>query len=112
MMSVLPAMSGSRMAIDVDRDLTPVINLAGSAMAVVARSDAPFDDIDGLIAHARSKPGGLTYASSGSGILGEMQFFSCARNAQMTGTCLESARSSMGGSVRRIVTVEGKFLST
>jgi len=34
---------------------------------VVARSDAPFDDIGGLIAHARSKPGELTYASSGSG---------------------------------------------
>jgi tripartite-type tricarboxylate transporter receptor subunit TctC len=67
MMSVLPAMPGSRMAINVDRDLTPVINLAGSAMAVVARSDAPFDDIDGLIAHARSRPGELTYASSGLG---------------------------------------------
>lgn len=67
MMSVLPAMPGSRMAIDVDRDLTPVINLAGSAMAVVARPDAPFDDIDGLIAYARARPGELTYASSGSG---------------------------------------------
>jgi tripartite-type tricarboxylate transporter receptor subunit TctC len=67
MMSVLPAIPGSRMAIDVDRDLTPVINLAGSAMAVVARPDAPFDDIDGLISHARSRPGELTYASSGSG---------------------------------------------
>jgi tripartite-type tricarboxylate transporter receptor subunit TctC len=67
MMSVLPAIPGSRMVIDVDRDLTPVINLAGSAMALVARPDAPFDDIDGLIAYARSRPGELTYASSGSG---------------------------------------------
>jgi tripartite-type tricarboxylate transporter receptor subunit TctC len=67
MMSVLPAIPGSRMVLDVDRDLTPVINLAGSAMAVVARPDAPFDDIDGLIGHARSRPGEVTYASSGSG---------------------------------------------
>jgi len=67
MMSVLPAIPGSRMALDVDRDLTPVINLAGSAMAVVARPDAPFNDIDSLIAHARTRPGELTYASSGSG---------------------------------------------
>src|SRR5438876_12410 len=34
MMSVLPAIPNARMALDVDRDLTPVTNLAGSAMAV------------------------------------------------------------------------------
>jgi tripartite-type tricarboxylate transporter receptor subunit TctC len=67
MMSVLPAIPGSRMTLDVDRDLTPVINLAGSAMAVVARPDAPFGDIDGLIAYARPRPGEVTYASSGPG---------------------------------------------
>jgi tripartite-type tricarboxylate transporter receptor subunit TctC len=67
MMSVLPAIPGSKPAIDVDRDLTPVTNLAGSAMAVVARPDAPFDDLDGLIAYAKSKSGHATYASSGAG---------------------------------------------
>jgi tripartite-type tricarboxylate transporter receptor subunit TctC len=67
MMSVLPAIPGARMALDVDRDLTPVTNLAGSAMAVVARPDAPFDDIDGLVTYAKSRPGQATYASSGAG---------------------------------------------
>jgi tripartite-type tricarboxylate transporter receptor subunit TctC len=67
MMSVLPAIPGSRIAMDLDRDLTPIMNLAGSAMVVVARPNAPFDDIDGLIAYAKSKPGATTYASSGPG---------------------------------------------
>ena len=67
MMSVLPAIPGARMALDVDRELTPVTNLAGSAMAVVARPDAPFDDIEGLVAYAKSRPGHATYASSGAG---------------------------------------------
>jgi tripartite-type tricarboxylate transporter receptor subunit TctC len=67
MMSVLPAIPGARMALDVDRDLTPVTNLAGSAMAVVARPDAPFDDIEGLVAYAKSRPGHASYASSGVG---------------------------------------------
>src|SRR5882724_5526994 len=67
MMSVLPAIPGARMALDVDRDLTPVTNLAGTAMALVARIDAPFDDIDGLVAYAKPRPGQATYASSGVG---------------------------------------------
>ena len=65
MMSVLPAIPGAKLFLDVDRDLTPVINLAGSAMVVVARPDAPFDDIQGLIAYAKSTQ--ATYASSGAG---------------------------------------------
>jgi len=67
MMSVLQAIPGSHIALDVDRELTPVTNLAGSAMAVVARPDAPFDDIEGMIAYARSRRGQATYASSGPG---------------------------------------------
>jgi tripartite-type tricarboxylate transporter receptor subunit TctC len=67
MMSVLPAIPGARLSLDVDRDLTPVTNLAGAVMAVVARPDAPFDDIEGLVAYAKSRPGRASYATSGVG---------------------------------------------
>jgi tripartite-type tricarboxylate transporter receptor subunit TctC len=70
MMSVVPAIPGAKMPINIDRDLTPVTNLAGSVMAVVARPDAPFDDIDGMIAYARR--GGATYASSGPGSINHL----------------------------------------
>jgi tripartite-type tricarboxylate transporter receptor subunit TctC len=72
MMSVLPAIPGAKISINVDRDLTPVTNLAGSAMALVARPDAPFTDIDGLIAYARARPGQATYASSGPGSINHL----------------------------------------
>jgi tripartite-type tricarboxylate transporter receptor subunit TctC len=70
MMSVLPAIPGAKIPINIDRDLTPVTNLAGSAMALVARPDAPFEDVDGLIAYARR--GQATYASSGPGSINHL----------------------------------------
>jgi len=72
MMSVLPAIPGSRTPLNVDRDLTPVTNLAGSVMALVARPDAPFDDIDGLIAYAKGRANKATYASSGPGSINHL----------------------------------------
>lgn len=70
MMSVLPALPGARIPFDIDRDLTPVTNLAASVMALVARPDAPFDDVDGLIAYARARQ--ATYASSGPGSINHL----------------------------------------
>lgn len=70
MMSVLPAIPGAKIPFDIDRELTPVTNLAGTAMALVARPDAPFDDVDGLIAYARR--GEASYASSGPGSINQM----------------------------------------
>ncbi|BAT59414.1 tripartite tricarboxylate transporter family receptor [Variibacter gotjawalensis] len=72
MMSVLPAVPGSRASLNVDTALTPVTNLAGSAMALVARPDAPFDDIDGFVSHVRSRGGNATYASSGPGSINHL----------------------------------------
>lgn len=72
LMSVLPAIPGIPVPLDLDRELTPVSVLAGTPMALVARPDAPFNDIDGLIAYARQRGGAATYASSGNGSINHL----------------------------------------
>lgn len=71
-MSVAPVMPGVLVPFDLDRELTPVSNLAGTPMAVVARPDAPFSDIEGLAAYARQRDGTATYASGGNGSINHL----------------------------------------
>ncbi len=49
------------------RDLTPVMGIGRMQMYVVARPTLEVKDIGGLIALAKSRPGKLNYASSGTG---------------------------------------------
>lgn len=72
MMSVAPAIPGIPIPIDLDRELTPISALAGTPMALVVRPDAPFADIDGLIAYARQRGGSATFASSGNGSINQL----------------------------------------
>jgi tripartite-type tricarboxylate transporter receptor subunit TctC len=67
MHAVLPVMPGVKMPFDVDRDLTPIGNVANVYNILVASPQAPFRTIPELIAHAKANPGKLTYASSGNG---------------------------------------------
>ncbi len=66
-MGVAPVVPGSNIPLDLDRELSLVCNLAGTPMALIARPDAPYDSVAGLVAHARTRPGELTYASTGNG---------------------------------------------
>ncbi len=84
MMSVAPAIPGIPIPFDLDRELTPVINLAGTPMALVVRPDAPFDDIDGLIAYAKQKDGTATFASSGNGSINQLGALLFANAAGVT----------------------------
>lgn len=45
----------------------PVVHLVNLPMVLIARADAPFADPAGMIAAARARPGGLSYASAGPG---------------------------------------------
>ncbi|MBR0666874.1 tripartite tricarboxylate transporter substrate binding protein [Roseomonas hellenica] len=72
LMSVLPAIPGIPVPLDLDRELTPVSVLAGTPMALVARPAAPFNDVEGLIAYARQRGGAATYASSGNGSINHL----------------------------------------
>lgn len=86
MMSVLPVIPGIPVPMDLDKDLTPIATLAGTPMALVVRPDAPFNDIDGLIAYAKSKKGAATYASSGNGSINHLgaALFCGATGVEMT----------------------------
>jgi tripartite-type tricarboxylate transporter receptor subunit TctC len=52
---------------DTLKDLSGVTRLVNIPLALVARPDAPFDDIKGLVAYAKRNPGKLSYASPGAG---------------------------------------------
>jgi tripartite-type tricarboxylate transporter receptor subunit TctC len=59
------------------RDFEPLSLLAmGYGPALLAPASAPFNDLRGLVAHARTKPNGLTYGTWGQGstphLFGEM----------------------------------------
>lgn len=64
------------MPIDVNRDLTPVAALARLSVFLVSRADLPPKNVKELVAYMKTRPGKLSYGSSGSGsslhIAGEM----------------------------------------
>ncbi|MSQ71655.1 MAG: tripartite tricarboxylate transporter substrate binding protein [Betaproteobacteria bacterium] len=53
------------MAYDAFRDFTPVIGLVAAANVLLVLPDFPAKNLQEFLAHARAKPGGLTYASYG-----------------------------------------------
>ena len=64
------------------KDFAPVGLIANSTFVVVARADFPADDIKGLVALAKAKPGDLKFASVGTG---STQHFAGEMLHQMTG---------------------------
>lgn len=66
-MSVAPVMPGQKLTIDVDRDLTPISNLAGVYNILVVSQSGPFTTVAEVIDFAKKNPGKLTYASAGNG---------------------------------------------
>lgn len=66
-MTINPVMPGQIMPLNVDRDLTPISNVAGVYNLLVANPNGPFKTVPELIDYAKKNPGKLTYASSGIG---------------------------------------------
>ncbi len=52
---------------DTQKDLTGVTQLFNMQLAIVARPDAPFNNLKELIAYARQNPGKLNYGTPGAG---------------------------------------------
>lgn len=48
------------------KDITPILNYSGSFHGVVVPADAPWRSLADILADAKSKPGTLTYATSGT----------------------------------------------
>jgi tripartite-type tricarboxylate transporter receptor subunit TctC len=57
----------ARLPYDPQRDLAPVTLIASSVNLILVNPSAPVSNVRELIAWARSKPGGVNYASSGIG---------------------------------------------
>ena len=70
------------MPYDAQADFTPVVALMRAPKLLVVRPDFPANNVAELIALARARPGGLTYASSG---IGSSAHLAGALLAQMAG---------------------------
>lgn len=57
----------AKLPYDPDKAFAPVILLARSPNVLVVRKESPFKTVGDLVAHAKSKPGTLNYASQGVG---------------------------------------------
>jgi tripartite-type tricarboxylate transporter receptor subunit TctC len=64
--SVAPALY-PKLPYDVVRDFSPIVRLASTPMLLTVHPGLPAKDVPSFVALARSKPNGLTFASSGSG---------------------------------------------
>lgn len=53
--------------IDPRKDLTPIARVAGLTFGIVVRPDAPYKNMQELLAYAKANPGKLTYGSAGIG---------------------------------------------
>ncbi|BBK42555.1 MFS transporter [Allostella vacuolata] len=65
--TVLPQMPGVKLAIDPNRDVTPIASLANVYNMLISSPQATFRTVPELIAAAKANPGKLTYASVGNG---------------------------------------------
>lgn len=66
-MTITPNLPGAALPVDPRTEMTGVANVALSTYALVVAARGPHQDAAGLLAAARARPGGLTYASAGVG---------------------------------------------
>jgi len=59
---------------DVTRDFAPITLAGVTPNLLVANVGMPFNDVKGLIAHAKANPGSLNYASAGNGSSNHLSF--------------------------------------
>ena len=69
--SVLPAL-GAKLPFDVSRDFEPIILMATVPNILVVHPSVPAQSVKDLVALAKAKPDGLTYASQGVGSSGHI----------------------------------------
>ena len=84
--SIMPILSPATLRFDPRRDLAPVAMLAALPLVLVGRPDLPAADLAALVALARARPDGLTYATSG---IGTILHLMGALLAERTGAKLE-----------------------
>lgn len=83
----------AKLPYDVQRDLAPVTLIAAGPNVLVLNPGVPASNVHELIALARSKPGGLNYASSGIGTTPHLsgELFNLAAKVKMVHVVYKSA---------------------
>ncbi len=76
-----PIVPGTPIPFDLDAEILPICNLAGTPMALIARPDAPFSTLAEFVTWARERPGQATYASTGAGSTNQLAAEYLAREA-------------------------------
>ena len=64
--TVLPTLFG-KVGYDLERDLAPIANLVWAYNVLVVPASSPIASVQDLVARAKARPGGLSYASGGNG---------------------------------------------
>lgn len=83
---IIASLLNPKMGYDPLKDFRPVTTVATVPMVLVSGKGVPATDLAGLIAYSRTQPGGITYASAGTGSYGHL---ATVRLAQMTGMKVE-----------------------
>lgn len=81
--TVLPQLPGVKVAIDPNKDVTPIASLANVYNMLISSPQAPFKTVPELIQHAKANPGKVTFASVGNG---SSQHLAGALFQRLTGT--------------------------
>ena len=66
-MCVIPNISGSKAQYDAKRDFTPISSVSRAPFFFMVPTTSDIKDLASLIAHAKAKPGSLSYGSNGLG---------------------------------------------
>jgi tripartite-type tricarboxylate transporter receptor subunit TctC len=66
-MTITPNLPGAPLPVDPRTEMTGVANVALSTYALIVAARGPYQDVPALLAAARARPGGLSYASAGVG---------------------------------------------
>jgi tripartite-type tricarboxylate transporter receptor subunit TctC len=69
--ATMPALLGN-LPFDLTRDLDPVMLIGGAPYVVATAAAKPYRDFAAVIAAARARPDGLSYASTGNGTIGHL----------------------------------------
>jgi tripartite-type tricarboxylate transporter receptor subunit TctC len=98
------------MPVDTMKDLSAITMVAASAMILVAHPSLPANTVKELIALAKAKPGGINYASSGSGSTAHLssELFKSMAGVQMVHVPYKGAGPALadlvGGQVQTMFT--------
>jgi tripartite-type tricarboxylate transporter receptor subunit TctC len=62
----------SKLPYDPVKDLTPIVALGSSPLAIVVATDSPYKTLADVVAAAKAKPGSINFATSGNGTVAHL----------------------------------------